>query len=324
MNFFNAIFSPLYWLFGICMDALLSVFSNEYFVAITFFVILTRVVLLPFNMKQQKTMAKTSRIQPKIAKIQKKYATNPNMSQKQIAEARQKMNEEMQNLYARENHNPMNMGCGPMLFQMIFLMGIIGIIYQPLTYVLRIDAQTIETMKTAVATALGQDPAKMLYPELKILENFTTLQSAAIPAEVVSKIQAFRDGMVIGPFDLTAFPNIKEFNVLLAVPVLAGVTSLLSSLYSMKAQKKNNPAMSEQNKMMNMTMLIMPLFSVYIAFKVPAAVGIYWSISSVITTLQQIALNATYSPKKVAAKSMIEATIERRSREKHIKSISNK
>ncbi len=28
------------------------------------------------------------------------------------------------------------MGCGPMIFQMIFLMGVIGIIYYPIQYVL--------------------------------------------------------------------------------------------------------------------------------------------------------------------------------------------
>lgn len=42
-----------------------------------------------------------------------------------------KVNEETQELYSREGHNPMSMGCGPMIFQMIFLMGIVGVIYYP-------------------------------------------------------------------------------------------------------------------------------------------------------------------------------------------------
>lgn len=319
----DKIFGPLYWLFGICMSFLLGILNDQYFLAITIFVILTRVILIPFNMKQQKTTAKSSRIQPKIAKIQKKYANTGNQSQKQTMDNRNKMNEEMQALYARENHNPMNMGCGPMLFQMVFLFGIIGIIYQPLTYVLKVSATDLAAMKTALEGILGGSQAG-LYPELKILSNVDALSaqlSGQISAGVFEGIQKFKEGMMIFGFDLTQFPNIKEFNTLILVPVLSGLTSLLSSLFSMKVQKKNNPAMAEQNKMMNYTMLLMPLFSVYIAFKVPAAVGVYWAISNVISTLQQILLNTAYPPKKIVAKSMIESTIERRSREHHIRSM---
>ncbi len=128
------ILKPLYLFFGKCMEGLLFVCGNKYFIALTIFTILTRLVLFPFNIRQQKSMAKTTRLQPKIQKIQKKYSNTNDPRD------RQKMNEEMQALYAREGHNPMNMGCGTMLFQMIFLMGVIGIIYYPLQYILGIDA----------------------------------------------------------------------------------------------------------------------------------------------------------------------------------------
>lgn len=317
-------FKPLYVLFGWCMSFLMDLLSNEYFLAITLFVIFTRLILIPFNMKQQKTTAKTSRIQPKISKIQKKYANTGNLSQKQVADNRAKMNEETQALYARENHNPMNMGCGPMIFQMVFLFGIIGIIYQPLTFVLKLSAADLATFTEALKSITGEG-TKNMYPELSILSqinDLVPLVGEKVSKGVLASIEAFRSGMVVFGVDLTQQPNIKEFNTLLAVPVLSGITSMLSSVYSMKLQKKNNPAMAEQNKMMNYTMLMMPLFSVYIAFRVPAAVGVYWAISNVISSLQQILLNSIYPPKKITAKSMIESTIERRSHEKHIRSMS--
>ena len=121
------LFKPLYWLFGVCMGFLMDLLNNQYFVAIVIFTVVTRVILLPFNIHQQKTMAKTARLQPKLAKLQKKYPDPKD---------RMKLQQETQDLYAREGHNPMQMGCGPMLFQMVFLMGIIGIIYYPLSYVL--------------------------------------------------------------------------------------------------------------------------------------------------------------------------------------------
>ena len=121
-----SVFKPLYWLFGKCMEGLLIVFDYKYFLALIIFTVLTRLVLFPFNLKQQKIMAKTSRLQPKIAKIQKKYANSTN------PQDRQRQQEEIQELYSREGHNPMNMGCGTTIFQMVFLMGIIGIIYYPI------------------------------------------------------------------------------------------------------------------------------------------------------------------------------------------------
>lgn len=118
----TGIFKPLYWVFGKFMELLLSVMNNEYFVAIIVFTVITRLVLLPLNIHQQKSTAKNARLQPKIQKIQKKYPDPKD---------RMKVNEETQELYSREGHNPMSMGCGPMIFQMIFLMGIVGVIYYP-------------------------------------------------------------------------------------------------------------------------------------------------------------------------------------------------
>ena len=93
-----AVFKPLYWLFGKCMEFLLDVLNNQYFIALIIFTVVTRLLLLPLNVKQQKSMAATTRLQPKIQKINKKYPDPRD---------RDKLNREMQELYAREGHNPM-------------------------------------------------------------------------------------------------------------------------------------------------------------------------------------------------------------------------
>ena len=51
------LFKPLYWLFGVCMGLLMDLLNNQYFVAIVIFTVVTRVILLPFNINQQKPMA---------------------------------------------------------------------------------------------------------------------------------------------------------------------------------------------------------------------------------------------------------------------------
>lgn len=314
------LFKWLYWLFGKCMGFLMDVLNNQYFIAIVIFTVVTRLVLLPLNIRQQRSAAKTARLQPKIQKIQNKYA-NVNDPQ-----ARAKMNEEMQDLYAREGHNPMNMGCGTMVFQMVFLMGIVGIIYYPLSYVLGMSGfndfanEISEFIKT-----LGYD--KVNYLQLSILENWEALKDSLVQnfpqlftSDAVSQIEAFRQGMYIGNLDMTAIPHWKD-GIIVIVPIISFLTSFGSTVVSMLIQKKNNPASSQQMGQMIMMSLMMPFFSLYIAFKVPAAVGFYWIISNCVAILQQLFIAKFFPPKRSQARLMVENTIERRSREASIKKI---
>lgn len=318
------IFKPLYWLFGVCMNFLLDVLNNQYFIAIIIFTVLTRLLLLPFNVRQQRTTAKTARLQPKIQKIQKKYPDPKD---------RDKLNQEMQDLYSREGHNPMQMGCGTMLFQMVFLMGIIGIIYYPLAYVLGIsdfndNSQAIyDVILPIYQNITGNADAKITYFQLNILENFDAYKEALVTnfpemftAETCEAISVYRDGMTLFGLDMTAVPHWKD-GVIVIIPILCLVTSLASSVVSTLIQKKNNPAANQQMGSMIAMMFMMPFFSFYISFKVTAAVGFYWIISNVVAILQQIFIAYKYPPRRTQAKLMIENTIERRSREENVKKI---
>lgn len=318
-------FMPLYWLFGKCMHFLLEMLSNEYFLALILFTVLTRLVVLPINIRQQKTTAKSARIQPKIQKIQKKYNIRGITDPKQRQKMQAKMNEEMQELYAREGHNPMQMGCGPMVFQMIFLMGIVGIIYYPLSYVIGIG--NIVDQSEYITELLEKANYTGNYLQLGILENWDALRetvAAKLPdmftADKITAIDNFRSGLYIGGLDMTAIPHWKD-GIIVIVPILSFITSLGSTLISTFISKKNNPAAAQQMSQMMIMMLMMPLFSLYIAFKLPAAVGFYWIISNLIAIIQQLFIAKFFPPRKSQAKLMVENTIERRSREENIKKI---
>lgn len=308
------IFKPLYWLFGVCMEFLLSVLNNQYFVAIIIFTVLTRIVLLPANLHQQKATAKTARLTPKIQKIQKKYPDPKD---------RNKLNQEMNDLYAREGHNPMQMGCGPLIFQLVFLMGIVGIIYYPLSYIIGIS--NIGDYADELTKFLESVDYSGNYLQLGILENWAQYKDQLIAqmpelftAECVANIDAFRSGMYLGGLDMTAIPHWKDGKIVL-IPIFSLLTSLASSGISMLIQKKTNPAMAQQTASMVAMMLMMPFFSFYITFKVPAAVGFYWIISNVVSLLQQLFIAKFFPPKKSQAKLMVENTIYRRSREENLK-----
>ena len=314
------IFKPLYWLFGKCMEGLLFVFNDRYFLALIVFTVLTRLVLFPFNLKQQKTMAKTTRLQPKIQKIQKKYAYNGN-DPKERQRMQSKMNEEMQNLYAREGHNPMNMGCGPMIFQMVFLMGIIGIIYYPLQYIIGIP---ISDYTDQIAKAINFDGQ---YFQIEILQNFPEIKGTLMTqfpdlftADKVAEIENYRQSLQMGALDMTAIPHWKD-GIIVIIPIFCLLTSLGSSILSTLIQKKNNPAAAQQQSQMMIMMLMMPFFSFYISLKVSAAVGFYWIISNVVAMVQQLVMAKFFPPKRNQAREMIENTINRRAREESIRKI---
>ena len=333
-NGWMAIFSPLYWLFGKIMEGLLFVFNDQYFLALVVFTLLTRLVLFPLNLRQQKTMAKTNRIQPKIQKIQKKYNVNAIQDSRQRQKANQQMQQEIQELYSREGHNPMNMGCGPMMFQMVFLMGIIGIIYYPIQYILNIDLGD-RTAQEAILAAVDivKQGTRYSYPQLELLRHITdegmTAKLMAYDASIftqenIDAIVKFKGSLQIAGIDMTEIPSIKNINATIIVPVLCLISSLASSVVSTLIQRKTNPAQAQQNSTMLIMMLMMPLFSTYISFQVPAAVGFYWIISNVIAVLQQLVTAKFFPPKYNIARQMVESTIERRAREESIKKVNNK
>lgn len=84
----------------------------SYGIAIIILTIVIRVLLLPFALKQIKSMKGMQEIQPKVAALQKKYKND-----------RAKLSIEMQKLYREHNISPLA-GCLPLLIQMPFLVSI--------------------------------------------------------------------------------------------------------------------------------------------------------------------------------------------------------
>jgi YidC/Oxa1 family membrane protein insertase len=122
--------------------------------------------------------------------------------------------------------------------------------------------------------------------------------------------------------DLTASPKdvIKEAGVslIILIPILAGVTSLLTAAYSYLKQRKTNPEMAKNPAMGCMT-LFSPLLSIWFSIALPAGVGVYWILSNVLAFAQLIILDIAIKPEDIIAGQMIDETVERRSKEESIK-----
>lgn len=108
--------------YNILTESLLLLYQflgNNYILAITVFTIIIRLITLPLNLRQQRSMLQTQEMQPQIQAIQKKYRDNP-----------QKMQEE----FAKIGYNPADtlMGCLPTLIQFPILIGM----YRAIQYTL--------------------------------------------------------------------------------------------------------------------------------------------------------------------------------------------
>ena len=325
-GFYNALYKYISPIFGYIMlffYAFVSRFDGSYGIAIILFTIFARLIMMPTTMSQQKGMAKQQRLAPKIRRIQEKYAGD-----------QRKIQEETQNLYAREGYNPMSMGCVPLLIQMPFIIGLFGVLYNPLRYAIGLDADTsdqfVEIFTQMVKSGAIQDISEnqSRYFPLYIIQHFKEFSSYVassgikLSADALAKIQDFvaHDRFTFFGLELGVVPKFKEFNKYWAIPILSGLTSLASSLITQAQQKKSNPQAANAPGM-GCTMLMMPAMSIYFTFLFPCGIGVYWITSNVFATLQSLVMKKIYSPQKNIAKLMVKESIERRSRENSIKRI---
>ncbi|MGN0539097.1 MAG: YidC/Oxa1 family membrane protein insertase [Candidatus Fimenecus sp.] len=308
MEFIREIFSiPFGYLIGFFYSI-----SGNYLLSLLFMTICVKLILLPSSIKQQKSMAKSQRMQPKIKRIKEKYGSN-----------QQKMQEEMNALYAREGYSAMTGGCSSMLIQFPIMMGVYLVNYRILSYVLRIPENVLETIKAAVRALpeFASNKRGEYQIELMAIEYFDKLDKSQIPVDVVEKIEVFIDKFSLFGVDLALTPNVKMGATLLwLIPILTGVTSLMMAVYTYLRQRKTNPEMAK-NPSMGCMSLMTPVMSIWFSFMFPASVGVYIIMSSILSFIQMIVLYQIYSPKKVLAKTMVDETINRRAREKIIKNV---
>lgn len=310
-GFYDWIATPFGWILGVLYSL-----TDNYLLSLLIITVFVRLILVPSAVTQQKNSAKQMRLQAKVNKIKAKYAGV------QTRDAQQKIQQETQELYSREGFNASQMGCLPMVLNLVVMMGLYGAIYSPLSKVLRLGPAVMENLKTVYAEVMNVDMAKQgTRYELNLLHEFARLSDKFDPAIVTesirSRIADLTDGLTIFGIDLTQIPkdNIKQ---LIIIPILAGVTAMLTSLFMFVKQRKQNPEMAK-NPMMGCMTFMSPAMSVAFAVTLPAGIGCYWIISNILSFIQTVALSAALKPDKIIAAQMIDETVERRSREESVK-----
>lgn len=333
-NWFYEYISPIFGYIMLGIYKLVGGFGGYGF-ALILFTILARCFLIPSSLSQQKGMAKQQRLAPKIRRIQEKYAGN-----------QQKIQEETTALYQREGYNPMSAGCLPLLIQMPLIIGLFGVMYNPLRYALGISPDEIKVLEDIFVDFAKSSPKEVVqklvldskgnvsstnsrYYPMYIIQYFNDFKDSVVASGKVSSgtVSAIADfvsqkkfemfGMQLGvkPQDV-----VKTEKIYYLIPAFSGVTSILQAYISQLQQKKANPTMGK-NPANGCMMIFMPLMSVWFTFMFPCGIGIYWGVSNIFSIAQSYVMKKVCSPQKEIAKLMVKETIERRSREASLKRV---
>ncbi len=282
--------------FGWLMMWLYELTGNFGYATILFSLCVT-LVLLPFMAKSKKSMMRMSRLTPRIQELQRKHEGN-----------QQKLNEEMARLYREEKANPMS-GCLWSLLPFPILLALYRAVVKPLTIMMGIDAALL-----ASGGAIGDKLTQLGYAMSNYTTSANTFYEEIYKAKFISDHWADFAGLsdklvqmdynFIG-LDLSSTPNWKFWTFdfssgvwpvigLFMIPIISTGLSYLS-IYISQKMNPTTATMNAQQQSTNKTMLlIMPLMSLWIGFIMPAAMGLYWIMNSVLGVIRDVVLTKIF------------------------------
>lgn len=244
---------------------------ESYALALFWFALIVKIVLLPFGIKQQKNQIKGAKLRPKMYAIEKKYAGRTDQV------TLRKKQQEIMDMQQKEGYSPLS-GCLPLLIQFPLIIVLYRIIQRPLTYICRLGGDAI-----------------------KSLAEGTGVKNVANEIEILGKIsspEAFPDvltGVDLPNFDLFGIVDLSVAPAIISLGAIIPLLVFAAQFFTMKLSRKLNPMMTQgQNPEAAMSMkimdLMMPLMILFMAFTLPAALGLYWLFQAILGIGQTLLL----------------------------------
>lgn len=293
----GSIISFIARLFGYLLNFIYG-FTNNYGLAIILFTIAVQIILLPFSIKQQKTLIKNNKIQEKLKELREKYKND------QV-----RLGQETMDLYKREKMSPFS-GCLTSIIQLLLFVSIFYLVRQPLTYM-----ENWDNIKVNEYIEKYQISQQSNYKEIDIIREAKRNNDDSVNIE-----------MNFLGIDLSNIPSRNWGNP--SVYIIPGLY-VLSSIISMKitsnqgkkkltkeeieeekrkkeekralAKEKGEEddedfdTMESMNKQMS---IMMPIMAVSIAAIAPLGLALYWLINNIITTTQRVIINKMIKPEE--------------------------
>ena len=296
-------------IFGYLLNFIYN-FVNNYGLAMIIFTLIIKIVMLPLSIKQQRMLKKSNKLQEKMKVLQFKYKNDPD-----------KLNREMMNLYKEEKMNPFS-GCLSTIIQFILLISIFYMVRCPLTYMKKVDTESINSYVSQM-----QEDGKTVsaaYPEIDIIREVDYLKEKNPEDSNIDKLSI---NMEFLGLDLSKIPqqNLTDWTVYI-IPVLYIISSFVSIKLNNSMQKKASKtndseaviditeesnkkedkknqlikveeegpaeeefdAMAQTNKMMSW---MIPIMSVSISIVAPLGLALYWLINNITMIVERLVLN---------------------------------
>lgn len=327
------------------LDGINTVFGN-YGWSIIIFTLLIKLVLMPFDYKSRVSMRKTTKIQPQLTALQKKYAND-----------KEKLNAKTAELYKKEGINPLS-SCLPMLLTFPILIAMFNAMrlvaneqmVQQVFAILQNQEPVLEGWLWVKNLWMPDSPFAACWPDLSSLQQIPTdvwqRAIAALPTETLDvivgavesatgtvisyesfgtslqpTITAVYNALAAHPdyaahvstlpgwnFNLiiTTVSVMKEYNGLFILPILSAVTQFVMSSMQQPASDGKQQS-GGTNAFMKW---FFPLFSLWLCFSYNAAFALYWAVSNVIAVVQNWGINWYLDRKEKNADAAVEGKIK--------------
>ena len=298
------------------------------------FTIMIRLVLTPLDIKSRVSMRKTTKLQPQMQALQKKYAND-----------KEKLNQKTAELYKKEHVNPLS-SCLPLLLTWPILIAVFGAMRMAANKELLIQLGQILNNEipqlerwlwiknlwmpdSIFAAALPDVRTLQQIPADQWLSWFNTLDANNLPvlikdmgltaesfaqanlgktlADIVEAMQqnaAYVEAVAVKPgwtFNLliTQLSLVNEYNGLMLLPILSAVSQLAMTKIMGNSQPTDPSAPgASTGKFMQ---YFFPIFSLIICFSYSAAFALYWVAGNLVSMGQTYAINKFLDKREAAA-----------------------
>lgn len=320
------------------LDGINSVVGN-YGWTIVVFSLLLRLVIFPFDYKSRVSMRKTTKIQPQLTALQKKYANDKDT-----------LNRKMSELYKKEKINPLS-SCLPMLLTMPILFAVWAALrmmaneqmVQQVFDILQGKEPVMESWLWVKNLWMPDSPFSAAWPDLNSLRlvtsdiwqnayNTLVANGANLPATITydfsdanlqATIQAIYTYMEQMPEYVKATSNLPgwSFNLLIAqldlktmyngffiLPLLAAGTQFLMT--AMQPTQATGDANQQAQANSNFMKWFFPLFSLFVCSGYSAVFSLYWVMGNVIGAVQTVGINWYLDRKEKKEATVGEGTVK--------------
>ena len=276
--------------------------------SIILFTLVTKIILFPLTLNQQRFTKVNQVMQPEMNKIQKKYRNKRDQA------SMLKQQEEMNALYEKYGASPTS-GCLPLLIQMPILLALYRVVMDIPTYIPKVY-EAYEVVAKPIMAQGGYVKTLQGIGEAVKLTSRYTLDAHPAVSDVVSYlshlpneawdmitqklpgaadvISANVDQLIhmndfVFGINITQSPGFR-ISAYLLIPIIAAGAQYLSAKVSMGNMDDSNPAAATSKNMI----MFMPIMSFVMCVTLPAAIGIYWAASAAFQVIQQVGLNLYY------------------------------